>query len=109
MIIFAHGIKPKITMENGVIINKRGFGKTLKKWAPLGFVPKRGRKGELRYCNRGDIAKGKAPQLYFDPEDVKEDKKFRLKSLLLHEAHNGTLIAIDSYHHIDMTLPQSSQ
>ena len=75
MIIFAHGIKPKITMENGVIINKRGFGKTLKQWAVLGFVPKRGRKGELRYGNRGELSKGKKPRLYFDPEDVKEDKK----------------------------------
>ena len=62
-------------MESEFKINKRGVGKTLKKWASLGFVPKRGRKGELRYGNRGDIAKGKAPQLYFDPEDVKEDKK----------------------------------
>ena len=75
MIIFAHGIKPKITMENGVIINKRGFGKTLKQWAVLGFVPKRGRKGELRYGNRGELSKGKKPRLYFDPSDVKEDKK----------------------------------
>ena len=62
-------------MKNEVVINKKGVGKTLKKWASLGFVPKRGRKGELRYGNRGDIAKGKAPQLYFDPSDVKEDKK----------------------------------
>lgn len=57
------------------IVNKRGVGKTLKQWAALGFVPKRGRKGELRFANRGDIAKGKKPELYFDPADVKEDKE----------------------------------
>ena len=43
--------------------------------SPLGFVPKRGRKGEFRYANRGDLAKGKEPQLYYDPADVKEDKE----------------------------------
>lgn len=62
-------------MENVITINKRGVGKTLKQWAELGFVPKRGRKGELRYANRGDLARGKEPQLYYDPADVKEDKE----------------------------------
>lgn len=61
-------------MESEFKINKRGVGKTLKQWATLGFVPKRGRKGELRYGNRGELSKGKKPRLYFDPEDVKEDK-----------------------------------
>ena len=57
-------------MESEFKINKRDVGKTLKQWLRKGYIPKRGRKGELRYESKASFRKGEDPKIYFDPSDM---------------------------------------
>lgn len=61
-------------MEADIIINKKDTGKTLKQWLRKGCIPKRGRKGELRYASRASYRKGENPEVYFDPSDVRQER-----------------------------------
>lgn len=69
-------------MEADIIINKKDTGKTLKQWLRKGCIPKRGRKGELRYASRASYRKGENPEVYFDPSDVRQDRGQRKESWL---------------------------
>lgn len=75
-------------MEDEVKFNKKDVGKTLKQWLRKGCIPKRGRKGELRYASRASYRKGENPAVYFDPNDVVENfesARERLAEMLQNE------------------------